>query len=933
MAKKSKKSIKLNNKIRQYLGDLGFESGITLVETSVLMELVQSLGIMLEDDSREGIIRVLRQVYSFANVDEREIIAEFFVQHGKRYKAENNQVSQNQKSDILSVIAEELELSKEDFNRLLIEFKDTKARKITKERVLSKLEHIAYLKKREALESLLKGSFDYQDRFEFTHAFTYELFGETFSKIHTLHTKVFHHNDLKAFTQETLQEELQKAKDVAVEHFKQRLEKFLHLLTHNRYLSQEEMITALKRSSAESELYYTPLDSEIIKHIVLQEYPIDHLSINGNELLLYSSAEVNIADRSLKVDVDTHLDYQHLIKSIWSSQPLHVKQEVERSVLTYQTDANEHFALIKLECQDIKAMSGLSEETLDEEIITALNASMYDSLHVSRKSIKKIIRTIHLKYQDVIAKRQKEQFLAKTIRDFKNLFPVARSLRREIILHIGPTNSGKTYSAFEALKKADTGYYLAPLRLLALEGYENLLSSGVDASLITGEEQIIDEDATHISSTIEMMNFDVDVDVCVIDEAQMLDDRDRGWAWANAIIGAPAKKVILTGSINVKSALEALCEYLGEPLSVVEFERKNPLVLMQQHTPLDKIQPGSAIVAFSRRDVLRLRSQLSNRYRVSVIYGSLSPEVRREEARRFREGESDVMVATDAIAMGLNLPIQTILFYRSDKFDGENRRTLYPSEIHQISGRAGRYGLREKGYVGALEKGVLRDISKNFSKAARQIKIPFNVMANLEHINLVGTILEEQSLVKILEFFVENMKFTGPFRAKNLEGMLEAAKIVDRYHLTLDAKYHLSVAPISTSSEYVLQAYENYVRLLAADKVVLYNQVETLPHFAENMNELQMAEDMIKEISLYLWLSYRFEEKFIDTQKALISRSKINAFIEASLKNSHFIPKCRLCSKTLPINSEYGICNSCFRLQHRTKEHTPRTFHKKVTKR
>jgi len=44
---------------------------------------------------------------------------------------------------------------------------------------------------------------------------------------------------------------------------------------------------------------------------------------------------------------------------------------------------------------------------------------------------------------------------------------------------------------------------------------------------------------------------------------------------------------------------------------------------------------------------------LAKRYRVSVIYGNLSPEVRREEARRFREGESDILIATDALVWGL----------------------------------------------------------------------------------------------------------------------------------------------------------------------------------------------------------------------------------------------------------------------------------------
>jgi len=175
-----------------------------------------------------------------------------------------------------------------------------------------------------------------------------------------------------------------------------------------------------------------------------------------------------------------------------------------------------------------------------------------------------------------------------------------------------------------------------------------------------------------------------------------------------------AKKVILTGSVDALHAVEALCDYLEEPLEVVHFERKNPLEVMKHATPMKKIEPQTAVVAFSRRDVLSLKQQLSEKYRVSVVYGNLSPEVRREEARRFREGESEVLVATDAIAMGLNLPIRTILFAKDNKFDGLRRRELTPSEVLQIAGRAGRYGIQEKGFVGALDENTLKTIDACF---------------------------------------------------------------------------------------------------------------------------------------------------------------------------------------------------------------------------
>ena len=48
-------------------------------------------------------------------------------------------------------------------------------------------------------------------------------------------------------------------------------------------------------------------------------------------------------------------------------------------------------------------------------------------------------------------------------------FPQARKMKRKVVYHHGPTNSGKTFSALEDLEKSGTGIYCAPLRLLAWE--------------------------------------------------------------------------------------------------------------------------------------------------------------------------------------------------------------------------------------------------------------------------------------------------------------------------------------------------------------------------------------------------------------------------------------------------------------------------------
>ncbi|HBA09031.1 MAG TPA: helicase, partial [Methylotenera mobilis] len=96
--------------------------------------------------------------------------------------------------------------------------------------------------------------------------------------------------------------------------------------------------------------------------------------------------------------------------------------------------------------------------------------------------------------------------------NYADSFSLARKLKRHHHFYLGPTNSGKTYQALQALEKAKSGVYLAPLRLLAMEIRDRLVASGVPCNLITGEERVIMAGAKHTASTIEMMNANKEVD-------------------------------------------------------------------------------------------------------------------------------------------------------------------------------------------------------------------------------------------------------------------------------------------------------------------------------------------------------------------------------------------------------------------------------------
>ncbi|HEY2925883.1 helicase-related protein, partial [Piscinibacter sp.] len=275
---------------------------------------------------------------------------------------------------------------------------------------------------------------------------------------------------------------------------------------------------------------------------------------------------------------------------------------------------------------------------------------------------------------------------------YPDSFEKARRLQRSVTLYVGPPNSGKTHAAFERLAQGHDGAYLAPLRLLALEGRDRLVARGVACSLLTGEENVPAPHARVVSSTIEMVNTNKPIDVAVIDEAQMIFDPARGWAWTQAIVGVPANEVIIICSTYAVPAIENLLGLCGERGTVRHFGRKQHVAMLPHPVPVEALKLGDAVVAFSRRDVLMLRDQIAERgHPVSVIYGALPPEVRRREAERFAQGESHILVATDAIGMGLNLPIRRVLFSTMTKFDGQDDRPLNESEAHQIAGRAGRF--------------------------------------------------------------------------------------------------------------------------------------------------------------------------------------------------------------------------------------------------
>jgi len=466
-------------------------------------------------------------------------------------------------------------------------------------------------------------------------------------------------------------------------------------------------------------------------------------------------------------------------------------------------------------------------------------------------------------------------------------FETAFMMRRRFVAILGPTNSGKTHQAMEALAQAATGVYLAPLRLLALENYERLADRGVAVSLVTGEERRITPGATHVASTIEMLDTSRPVDVAVIDEIQMLEDLERGSAWTAAVCGAAAKTVYLLGALSARPAVEALAERLGCALEVTTLERKSPLEMAPREVgSIGQLRRGDAVIAFSRRDVLNWATTIAGAgFRVATIYGNLSPEVRRAQAQRFRDGEADIVVATDAIGMGLNLPVARVVFTTAKKFDGISEDILAPWLTHQIAGRAGRFGLHEAGLVAGFDEHTHRIIARLMRTPTDPLSNRgFYVTPSLHHLKAIAAATGERALARLLELFSRNIDLTDDFFLPgDLTEQTERAQWLDTLPLSLEHRFTLSLVPVATRVETLKQAWEGWARALAKEK----SSHLSIEPVGDARYPLQAAEDACKKYSAYAWLGYRLADYYPDAEAAVSLARSMSETVDEMLARQH----------------------------------------------
>ena len=489
----------------------------------------------------------------------------------------------------------------------------------------------------------------------------------------------------------------------------------------------------------------------------------------------------------------------------------------------------------------------------------------------------------------------------------KDEYPEARAMERRFILHIGGTNTGKTYAGFQRLIRAETGVYLAPLRLLALEAQETLLDYGVNCSLSTGEEEDVREGDTHVAATAEKLEMKRHFDVAVIDECQMIADPERGYAWTRAILGVLAPEVHLCAAPQAKDLLLRLIRSCGDQAEVVVHERKTPLLCMNKVVNYLDIQPGDALITFSKMSVLSIAEDLRQHGKEpAIIYGALPYATRRKQVEGFLNGDRQYVVSTDAIGMGLNLPIRRIIFMDTEKFDGHERRPLKPEEIQQIAGRAGRYGIYDKGYVGATE-----DLAS--IHAGLETVVPPLTYAVAGFSDLV--LMVDFDLLEVLSVW-NRMPTAEPYRKLDITRYITMITQMRERGFRLDKELELRAAniPFDETDDELSMLFFRFLRVWTAGEEP---EQPVLPEkrTAYTLPELELY---YRELDLYFSFAKAFgchvkEDSLREEREK--TADLINQILLHNLKNN--IRFCARCGSPMPLYQTGRICNECFRRMRR----------------
>jgi superfamily II RNA helicase len=345
---------------------------------------------------------------------------------------------------------------------------------------------------------------------------------------------------------------------------------------------------------------------------------------------------------------------------------------------------------------------------------------------------------------------------------------------KNVILNT-PTGSGKSLVAaalhFQGLAQGRRSVYTCPIKALVNEKWLALCREfGPDnVGLSTGDASV-NRDAPILCCTAEILanlalreGDQARVDDVVMDEFHWYADRDRGVAWQVPLLTLPQARFLLMSATLGDTAFfqEALTRLNGRPTAIVastarpvplEFsyaetplahtlealaaERKAPVYVVH-FTQLEAAQSAQDFTSLSvctRDEKQALAAALEGvrftspygpeirkwlKHGIGLHHAGLLPKYRVLVEQLAQQGLLKIICGTDTLGVGINVPIRTVLFTRLCKFDGQKTGILTARDFHQISGRAGRKGFDDRGWVVAQAPEHVIENLKLDEKAAK----------------------------------------------------------------------------------------------------------------------------------------------------------------------------------------------------------------------
>ena len=348
---------------------------------------------------------------------------------------------------------------------------------------------------------------------------------------------------------------------------------------------------------------------------------------------------------------------------------------------------------------------------------------------------------------------------------------------KNVILNT-PTGSGKSLVAtalhFQSVARGRRSVYTCPIKALVNEKFMALCREfGPDnVGLSTGDASV-NRDAPILCCTAEILanialreGAAANVRDIVMDEFHYYADRERGVAWQVPLLTLPqARFLLMSATLGDTAFFETeLNRLTGRPtVTVSSTDRPVPLAFEYSELPLAKTletlaaggrapvyvvhftqleaaqsaQDFTSINVATRDEKAAIANTLEGfkfsspygpeikkwlRHGIGLHHAGLLPKYRVLVEQLAQKGLLKVICGTDTLGVGINVPIRTVLFTRLCKFDGQKTAILNARDFHQISGRAGRKGFDDKGWVVAQAPEHVIENLKLAEKSARDGK-------------------------------------------------------------------------------------------------------------------------------------------------------------------------------------------------------------------